>query len=1181
MTKETVGMIFCLFGGLLLIVLLTGKGLFGELGASVVHFLLGVMGYLSYPFAAGLLFVGVLLVKGKQLHIPVKYWGSLTGAVFFLCCIIHTATSVSLKAESFGIYLSSCFLAGEGGLSGTTFGGALLALVVYPLLRYTAAVGAYVIFSVLMLVCAGAFAYCVRARRGEENTPRREKQLKRAKTPKQKPVRVQMPEQTEGPIQPVPVVSEDYTQQSLGSVPASYPKPDIRPVRDPNGELMPHSEGYQRSVANLDAKVQEILRRKEAEDSAQAYVSPVEDPESEYQRRNRRFYENAEQVLGRPQEINASAPKLFDTLPSRAPSAYAPSEPATFEPAPPVQPADGMSILYPGREYAKKSYQTNLIFDSNSKFNNRKTVPSSSHGGYKPVATYGESYVSDLGATASGLPRKIVTDTTVEKQKPYYLQDRDDRRTVEGVSFQGRDLFSSPYGEERAGAAMREDNFRPISSREAQGANAREDAFRPISSREAQGANARAQGANAREDAFRPISSREAQGANAREDAFRPISARETQGARQERGQAESDVPPFDGGSSRQTDALSFESRSAQRPREERQIERPAFEDMRTDGTAGRVGAQPRKTDRAERSDPLSLSSIFSSSSNDTGRIQFDPSRVEKFRGRSAEDLAKNRGTQASTRAEMFDDVSAPAEAPAEPTGVFGKELGNIEPPKRAVPKAALRKYKKPPLEIFEKYQETFGADPVEIKRNSEIIVNTLKDFRIETQVMKVTSGPTVTRYDIEIPPGIQARKIMAYDEDIARKLHVQGGVTIYSNFESGYISIEVPNKKRATVGLASILSDKSFVDAKPTALMFGMGKDVNGRAICGNIAKMTHILVAGSTGSGKSVFLNALIISLIMKYSPEELRLILVDPKQVEFVGYRNLPHLMINEIVNDPERVMNVLDWAIEEMKRRYTLFQERILMGNKLVRDIDEYNDALSPDEARLPKIVIIVDELADLMLRAKKEIEDRIQNLTQKSRAAGIHLVIATQRPSVDVITGIIKSNLPTRVAFRVAQEVDSRTILDDSGAEKLLGYGDMLYKTADTPAALRLQGAFLSSEEVQRVVDYIKENNEAVFDSSVAEYINNAGRSQESEEVSESDDAIDPVYIEALRYVVAVGQASISMIQRRCGVGYNRAGKIIEWMEAMGYISPFEGAKARRVILTKEEFEAKYGSEDEI
>ncbi len=496
--------------------------------------------------------------------------------------------------------------------------------------------------------------------------------------------------------------------------------------------------------------------------------------------------------------------------------------------------------------------------------------------------------------------------------------------------------------------------------------------------------------------------------------------------------------------------------------------------------------------------------------------------------------------------------------------------------------KHVYRPYRRPSNDLFFTYDDTVTVSQEEIEHNSSVIVETLAGFRVDAEVVKVRSGSAVTRYDIDIPKNIAVRTVIKRDAEIAMRLHARDGVNIYSNSEVGAISIEVPNSKRATVGLRSVLMADEYVNAKPNSLMFAIGKDIEGRNVCGNIVKMKHILVAGSTGSGKSVCLNAMLISLICRYSPADLRLILIDPKKVEFAIYDGLPHLMINEVIADAQKAVSALNWAIKEMERRYLLFEQKT-RGGINVHNLDEYNASLTEDEEKLPKIVIVVDELADLMSVAKKDIEDRIQRLAQKARAAGMHLVIATQRPSVDVITGVIKGNLPTRLAFRVIQEVDSRTILDESGAEKLLGNGDMLYRTEGMFNCLRVQGAFLSSQEVQAVIEDIKANNEAYFDDSVADYINRANQSEGGAggyDTDADDGAVDPQYVKALAIVVKLGSASISLIQRKCSVGYNHAGKIIEWMELMGYISPFDGkAKARTVLLTKEDFESKYGSLD--
>ena len=556
-----------------------------------------------------------------------------------------------------------------------------------------------------------------------------------------------------------------------------------------------------------------------------------------------------------------------------------------------------------------------------------------------------------------------------------------------------------------------------------------------------------------------------------------------------------------------------------------------------------------RAPDRAVREEVRSDSDLFDDDED------FDDFEEQP---RVAEALRAPRTVERSAPAEPVPDTPAPAPA-----------------------HHVYKKYVHPDMTVFNEYDDTVSVSEEEIERNSAIIKDTLAGFHIDAEVVKVTPASSVTRYDIDVPANVAVRTVMKRDQEIAMRLRARDGVNIYSNSEMGLISVEVPNAVRATVGIRSILQAEEYLNSKPDALMFVMGKDIEGRNVCGNIAKMKHLLVAGSTGSGKSVCLNAMLISLICKYSPEELRLILVDPKKVEFEIFDGLPHLMINEIISDAQKTIKALNWAIKEMERRYEAFSAMTRSG-RLVRNLEEYNAAvLETGEEKLPKIVIVVDELADLMSVAKKDIEERIQRLAQKARAAGMHLVLATQRPSVDVITGVIKTNLPTRIAFRVGAEVDSRTILDDSGAEKLLGNGDMLYHTDVMYNCLRVQGAYISSKEVELIVKDIKEHNEAYFDNSVAEFINKSEQTdEEGGGEAQGGGEVDAVYIKALGIVVKLGTASISLIQRKCSVGYNHAGKIIEWMEAMNYISPFEGkAKPRTVLMTPEQFENIYGKLD--
>ncbi|MBQ9728771.1 MAG: hypothetical protein IJV85_04160 [Clostridia bacterium] len=525
------------------------------------------------------------------------------------------------------------------------------------------------------------------------------------------------------------------------------------------------------------------------------------------------------------------------------------------------------------------------------------------------------------------------------------------------------------------------------------------------------------------------------------------------------------------------------------------------------------------------------------------------------------------------SRSEEFSDrmVSERFEEPKQPERIPEPKMEPAPPPP---PKPrVIKPYVRLNLDDFDCRDVEPTSNMAEVEETKANIIATLDDFKVTgASIASVTFGPTVTRYNVTIPRNISPKKVVALDQSIAISLH-SSGVNIYPNYEDGVVSIEVPNKVRQFVQLGCMLTGDTFQNAKPSSLMFTMGKDVGNRKVYGDISKMIHLLVAGASGAGKSVFLGSLIISLIYKYSPEELRLILIDPKKTEFVLYNDLPHLMVNEIITDVNKAVQSLNWAIGEMNRRYALFEQMSRSGTYVV-NLDDYNSHLEKAE-RLPKIVIIIDELADLMLAAKKEIEDRIQNLTQKARAAGIHLIVATQRPSTDVITGVIKSNLPTRIAFAVASDVDSRVILDQTGAQKLLGKGDFLYTMQGINTPVRVQSAFISSEDSQRVVNFIKANNEAYYDESATAYINNSRSA--SDGGSGSDDEVEAVYIEALRLVILTGSASISMIQRKCSVGYNKAGKIIEWMEETGYISPFDGAKARKVLITKEEFESKYGA----
>ena len=475
--------------------------------------------------------------------------------------------------------------------------------------------------------------------------------------------------------------------------------------------------------------------------------------------------------------------------------------------------------------------------------------------------------------------------------------------------------------------------------------------------------------------------------------------------------------------------------------------------------------------------------------------------------------------------------------------------------------------YETPPVELL-KQGESKGlkGGKKALTDTATKLQKTLYSFGVSAKVENVSVGPAITRYELKPAEGVRVNKIANLADDIALNLAAES-IRIEAPIPGKQaVGIEIPNKEKEVVHLRDIIESPEFMSSS-SKVSFGLGKDVAGETVVTDIGKMPHMLIAGSTGSGKSVCINTLITSIIYKAKPSEVKLVMVDPKVVELSVYNGIPHLLI-PVVTDPRKAAGALAWAVQEMENRYQLF------ANKGVRDLKGYNEAVEDEEiGKLPQIVIIIDELADLMMVAAKEVEDSICRLAQKARAAGMHLVIATQRPSVDVITGIIKANIPSRIAFAVSSQIDSRTILDMAGAEKLLGKGDMLFYPIGSSKPVRVQGAFVSDKEVEKIVDFLKSNGgEVTYNEDIIESIENANKSDKELAEPDEDDDTDPFLEDAIRTVVEVGQASTSFIQRRFKVGYARAGRIIDQMEARGIISGYEGSKPRQVLMSMEKLQ---------
>lgn len=499
---------------------------------------------------------------------------------------------------------------------------------------------------------------------------------------------------------------------------------------------------------------------------------------------------------------------------------------------------------------------------------------------------------------------------------------------------------------------------------------------------------------------------------------------------------------------------------------------------------------------------------------------------------------------------------------------------------------APVSEYQYPPADLLQAAPRASGAGVrAELKDSAERLVDTLASFGIDVQIINIVRGPSVTRFEIQMERGVKFSRITALSDDIALSLGADT-VRIAPIPDKLAVGIEVPNKTVQMVALRDVIGSRAFEQSKAN-LSVALGKDITGTAQVIDLAKMPHLLIAGTTGSGKSVCINSILISLLYKSAPEDVRLIMIDPKMVELGNYNGIPHLLI-PVVTDPKKASGALSWAVSEMERRYSLFAATGVRGledyNQIVRQQQEQqkqepeiqiDGEEQPMPSRrldvLPQIVIVIDELADLMMVAAKEVETSICRIAQKARAAGMHLVVATQRPSTDVITGLMKSNIPSRIAFAVASQVESRIILDTTGAEKLIGKGDMLYSPISMNKPLRIQGCFVSTEEIERVISHVKQSGNVEYSQEVINHIERQAEGDSSGDGYRGAEDEDDLLPEAITIVVESGQASVSMLQRRLKLGYARAARLVDQMEQRGIVGPFEGSKPRKVLLSREDW----------
>ncbi|MCR5635588.1 MAG: DNA translocase FtsK [Clostridiales bacterium] len=530
----------------------------------------------------------------------------------------------------------------------------------------------------------------------------------------------------------------------------------------------------------------------------------------------------------------------------------------------------------------------------------------------------------------------------------------------------------------------------------------------------------------------------------------------------------------------------------------------------------------------------------------------------------------------------------------AEETAALGKAISE-EIRQNALSENENGEYIFPPVELLTPARETDDTGIIdELHYNADKLIRTLESFNVKASIVNICRGPSVTRYEIQPAPGVKISRITNLADDIALNLAAIG-VRIEAPIPGkAAVGIEVPNKTVSMVSMRELIESDTFTGAK-SRLSCVIGRDISGDIMAIDLAKLPHLLIAGTTGSGKSVCVNSILLSILYKAKPDEVKLILIDPKMVEFSKYKSIPHLLI-PVVSDPKKAAGALNWAVNEMLERYKAFSEcgvRDIHGyNKLVnnnieriREAEE-NGEEAPDfqpSTRMPQIVIAIDELSDLMMAAPKEVEDSIFRLAQMARAAGMHLVVATQRPSTDVITGVIKANIPSRIALKVSSNVDSRTILDAGGAEKLIGKGDMLCSPVGVSKPVRVQGGFASDEEIENITEFIKNQSKAEYNEDVIEQIDQiaekplSGDKKGSDAFADSDSDTDPLTEDAIKCVVEAGEASVSLLQRRLKVGYARAGRLVDDLEDMGIVGPHEGSKKRKVLMTYQQWLERTGN----
>lgn len=1200
-TKETLGVIIVLFTTLCLVCLITRDQVFSAPGQYVSAFLFGAFGYFAYAVAAWGEITGIFLITDKRTGFSAKRKALITFSFLSLVTFLHLLSMGDNGGAgyTFADYISASYVAGEGGVVTASAGGVCTAIIAYPFLTLMQLTGGCVVVGAIFALCV-YFTIADFVKSGKSKPEAPEKKLRSSYAPADEiPANPVISGVKEYPAEGVKFDEKRSDQRLFVSNPDDF---KLKTKRE-----MAKSDKV--SGIKLDFEKNGLGVGKSAESYSGSYKDDLQ-KKIEYIKTPPKLDLNSDKTIKKyAGETKVSTPIKQSSVSGASFGAYgsagAARQGGVNPSAIPFREHDGNNAAandaalrsayfagrYAGGTGGAGGSQSAAEVNGNGGYFANKNYGSASGTGANAGANVGANGTNASGANANGLVAAGVSG----------LNGANGAGTTPADSSANTEKTA---GNEAQNTSKKPANYKPTLAERLKAAEEAKKAAEAAGIRAENTANTESSvrgasdGLTGRASRFTEISS------DATPDSSR-VAPREEEKKEEIIPERSSRAAMVSGGESesvsRRSDRTSalfgddFEEKTEKLERAEIS-DKP--ENPRAEESAERFGGRTGERGRSARA-------FFEDDSDDAGvsSVIREPRANRILFGDENKAAEESKGFTSRVSADDNDEPRSGDQARGQSrggaraafgTGAFGgktSEAANTsntpntagEPTKpEKVQPPINREYIRPPLDLLEAHSAPVNAPKENHEERMEVIKQTLEEFHINALPQSYVQGPSITRYEIMMPAGVSVKKVLVYDDDLRMRLASKNGVRIEAPIPGkNLVGIEVANKTPIPVGMREVLEGAAGKPEKAGALTFAIGKNLVGEAITDNLAKGPHYLVAGATGSGKSVCLNVMIVSLIMRYSPEELRLILIDPKRVGFRCYEHLPHLMIDEIVTEPQKAIAVLQWAYNEMERRYDVFAA---CTESVISDIDGYNKEIASDTVpKMPRIVIIVDELADLMETCKKDMEARIRALAQKARAAGVHLVLATQRPSVDIITGTIKANLPSRIALKVMNFADSQTILSQGGAEKLLGNGDMLYKNSSMPECERYQGAWISDREINAVVKYIIEHNAAYFDDELQEFLDKSVHPRDTE-VSASegggeedeDGGVNEFFLKALWLAVNSGTVSISQLQRRFQIGYARAGGLVDRMERMGFVSGNEGSKARRVLISREEFIEKFG-----